>query len=495
MLKKLSIFASVIVMAFIITACGDNSSSQPDDSSPQSSNEQATEISTEDYQTVKSDKKLNDRGLADNIDDGAILHTWCWSFNTIKDNMKDISDAGFSAIQTSPINQCKVGDGGGMQLQDDENKENDGKWYYHYQPTDYVIGNYQLGTEEEFKEMCAEAEKYGVKVIVDVVLNHTTSDRSAISDNIKNLKNPFHNFGDIKSYASREEVTQGNLLGLVDLNTQDKEVQEYLLSYLKNCVEDGASGFRYDAAKHIELASDDGDFAGDFWNVITNNGAKFQYGEILQGGSDRISEYAKKVNVTASKYGENIRYAIANGDLSVGAIKNYGVNGIDEAKLVTWVESHDNYCNDGTWIQLDENLIKHGWAVIAARSGGTPLFYSRPMGASSDDQWGNNKIGEAGSDFYKDDEVVWVNKFRNAMIGLNETLSNPMDNDAVIMIERGDKGAVFVSVDDSDLKLENVETVLKDGTYKDKISSDEFTVKDGKIKGTVKAGQIAVLYN
>ena len=32
--------------------------------------------------------------------DDVILHAWCWSFNTIKDNMKDIADAGYRYVQT-----------------------------------------------------------------------------------------------------------------------------------------------------------------------------------------------------------------------------------------------------------------------------------------------------------------------------------------------------------------------------------------------------------
>lgn len=189
--------------------------------------------------------------------------------------------------------QCKIGDDGGMQLQDDDESGNNGKWYYHYQPTDYVIGNYQLGTKEEFTQMCEEAHKYGVKVIVDAVVNHVTGDKSVISENITNMKNPFHNRNDISDYNDREEVTQGNLLGLTDLNTQNEEVQQYILKYLKECVKAGADGFRYDATKHIELDSDDEKFASNFWNVILNNGSKFQYGEVLQGGSDRITSYAK----------------------------------------------------------------------------------------------------------------------------------------------------------------------------------------------------------
>ena len=154
---------------------------------------------------------------------------------------------------------------------------------------------------------------------------------------------------------------------------------------------------------------------------------------------------------------------------------------MSEDRIVTWVESHDNYCNDGTWSQLTEDDVKHAWAIIAARSGGTPLFFSRPAGADITDQWGNNLIGAEGSEFYKSTEVAEINKFRNHMIGLDETLSNPMDNDQLAMIERGDKGAVIVSVSKEDVALENVSTVLADGTYTDRFSGEEFTVQNGII--------------
>ena len=63
-------------------------------------------------------------------------------------------------------------------------------------------------------------------------------------------------------------------------------------NYLNDCLDAGADGFRYDAAKHIELPNEpveDGqNFASDFWTNILDNGAEFQYGEILQGQGDRL---------------------------------------------------------------------------------------------------------------------------------------------------------------------------------------------------------------
>lgn len=123
-------------------------------------------------------KETNEYKLAENIKDGSILHCFCWDFNTIKNSMADIAASGFTALQTSPINECLEGEDGGMQLY------GQGKWYYHYQPTDWTIGNYQLGTKEEFKAMCEEADKYGIKVIVDVIPNHTTPTTSAVNQNL-----------------------------------------------------------------------------------------------------------------------------------------------------------------------------------------------------------------------------------------------------------------------------------------------------------------------
>ena len=103
-------------------------------------------------------------GLRENVKDGAILHCFSWSFETIEESLEDIAMAGYSAIQTSPINACYDGGNAGRDLY------GEGKWYYHYQPTDWQIGNYQLGTRDEFIRLCDKAEALGIKVIVDMVI-------------------------------------------------------------------------------------------------------------------------------------------------------------------------------------------------------------------------------------------------------------------------------------------------------------------------------------
>lgn len=417
--------------------------------------------------------------------DGAILHAWCWSFNTIKQNMKAIKDAGYTSIQTSPINAVIPGDNGSKDLKN---------WYFHYQPTDYTIGNYQLGTEDEFKAMAAEADKYGINIIVDAVLNHTTSEFDAISPNIKTKDNWTHGNDKIQDFNDRYQLTQKSLLGLYDLNTQNKAVQEYLLNYLKQAVADGADGFRFDAAKHIELPSDNG-FGSDFWPTILNNGAKFQYGEVLQGGASDEAGYGQLMGVTASRYGELIREVLKNRFVKDANLINYKVDGVSEDKLVTWVETHDTYANDnGESTNLTDQDITLGWSLIASRKEGAPLFYSRPVGSGGqNDRFpGQSEIGDAGSDLFKNKTIVAINHFRNTMNGRDEYLHNIGDDQGLVMIERGGKGAIITNLA-SENKTFSTSTKLADGSYKDTVSGKIYKVSGKTLKGKLPKKSVLVL--
>ena len=200
-------------------------------------------------------------GLRDKVEDGAILHCFSWSFATIEESLEDIAMAGYSAIQTSPINACYDGGNAGKDL------FGEGKWYYHYQPTDWKIGNYQLGTREEFIRLCDKADALGIKVIVDVAPNHTTTTTEAISqdllDAVGGIENLYHSNGmeSIKDYKDREECTLMAVGGLPDVNTENPAFQDYFIAFLNDCIACGADGFRFDTAKHIGLPDDPKDDA------------------------------------------------------------------------------------------------------------------------------------------------------------------------------------------------------------------------------------------
>ena len=95
-----------------------------------------------------------DSALQKNVQDGVILHAFNWSYNSIKENLASIAAAGYTTVQTSPVQQAK-----------DYCTSNDvaGQWWKLYQPVSMAIAQQSwLGTKDELKSLCAEAEKYGI---------------------------------------------------------------------------------------------------------------------------------------------------------------------------------------------------------------------------------------------------------------------------------------------------------------------------------------------
>lgn len=453
----------------------------------------------------KEPEESVDFKLAGKIADGAVLQAFSWDFKTIKNSMADIAAAGYTAVQTSPINECLPGEDGGMELY------GDGKWYYHYQPTDFKIGNYQLGTRDEFKSMCEEADKYGVKVLVDVIANHTTTTLEAVSKDLieaggGSFETLYHknNSKEITNWDDRLECTTSKMGGLPDINTERPSFQEYFLSFINDCIACGADGFRYDTAKHIGLPDDpkeDDGFENNFWERATteidNPESMFIYGEVLQGGNDRLDDYIKTIGrTTSSTYGGKIRSAVSLDLIDTSAVSEYWIGKSDPKNIVTWVESHDNYINDSSWQQLDNEHVILGWAIIAARKDGTPLFFSRPYMSSWENIWGMNRIGAQGDDMYKDKRVAAVNFFRTAMLGEDENLVNPDYDSSILMIERGKKGVVIVNT--AGEKEVNFDTNLADGSYTDRVDGKTvYTVKGGKLicESKLAENSVTVLYN
>ena len=55
-------------------------------------------------------------GLTKEMKNGAILHAWMWSFNTITEHMDEIAEAGYTSIQTEPMSKIKVNDANGKKF-------------------------------------------------------------------------------------------------------------------------------------------------------------------------------------------------------------------------------------------------------------------------------------------------------------------------------------------------------------------------------------------
>ena len=433
----------------------------------------------------------------------SILHVWSWNFPTIADNMKKIADAGFTMIQTSPVQQCYAPEGSGKKIFDDNVTE--GNWYYYYQPTDWKIGNNILGSRDQMKVMMDSAAKYDVKVIVDMLPNHTAFDIDAVSPDfykaVGGRDKMYHSQGlnAVQDYNDRMQCTLWGSGALPDVNTENPDFQKYYMEFVNDLLSLGVRGFRYDTAKHIGVHSDPVDSASgvkenDFWDVATGlksvKGVKlavpyddlFVYGEVLQDRNVPEAEYAGYFGQTASGYGHVIREMLDKGSANGLDITNWRHTSAPEY-LTTWVESHDTYCNAHESAHLTDDQIRTAYVFLTARQNGVPLFFSRPAGSGPGNVWGDNVLGARGNDEFFHPEVAAVNKFRTAMKGQKEDI-RLNDEGNVLLVNRGKKGAAIANISKL-ARFVDLPTGLPDGTYRDVVYGQEFKVKRGHLKGAV----------
>ena len=436
----------------------------------------------------------------DTIGGGAVLHCFNWTYQNIQSRLDEIKAAGYTAVQTSPVQAPK----------DYNSSWNDmgNQWWKLYQPLGLSVadGNTWLGTRAQLKSLCDKADEKGIKIIVDVVANHLANNgtdggtysylNSGVETDLKNA-DYFHTNNTRVNDNSRYNMTQYHL-GMPDLNTGNSYVQQKTLSFLKDCVDLGVDGFRFDAAKHIELPNDPSNCKSNFWPTVIN-GVKsyaqntysrddiFFYGEILGGAGTDISNYTQYMAVTDNYTGDRAldkAYWEAADELADSSYYKGG----SASDSVLWVESHDTYMGtsgsayfQNTYDVAPEVLIK-AWAIVASRADSTALYFARP----------SNTMGSIGNDTnWKSVPVTEINKFKNFFNGTSEYLAS---SGKVAYNERGTGGVVISKLDGSG-SVNLTAHKMKDGTYYDQITNNKFTVSGGKISGTVGDTGVAVVYN
>lgn len=481
---KKKILFSALLISFLLVGCGKKT-----ESTPTSSSEEIIPDYTEDpdgYIDV----------LPEKTSQGNILHCFNWSFNQIKDNLQAIKDAGFRSVQTSPVQQPK---------------SNGSAWWAFYQPLSFSIAeNSPLGTKDELEDMCDKAEELGISVIVDVVFNHLANitdgeyeadgtpkvcpDVQLYEPEIYSHRNDSTNptFHHTKTGGETQSYPYGDL---PDLNTANELVQERSYALLKECIDVGVDGFRFDAAKHIETKKD-GAVASSFWDntlvkaqqYYTNKTGNelYAYGEILgtlSSGRD-VTGYSDIMDITDDGTGGAVSNAIRASNAVNLAKVNFGKMGVSPTQLVSWVESHDTYTSTSS--PLSNKRIVKGWAAVASRKENRALFFARP----SDDL----AVANIGSYEFENEVIASVNRFKNRFIGSDEERSS--ENESTYIIQRfNDKsqGALLVELsDEKEISVTGLNK-LTNGIYYDQITGKKVTVHNGKATIEIDASGVSIL--
>lgn len=143
--------------------------------------------------------------------------------------------------------------------------------YHGYWANDFTKLNPALGTDQEFETLISEAHKKGMKIMVDVVLNHAGYDAT-------NEK-----FSDMLR-GTNETVSGSDILsevgGLPDFLTEKAEVRNQLIEWQVAWAAKGIDYFRVDTVKHVESTTWQA-----FKNALAKENPKFKMiGEYFDAG-------------------------------------------------------------------------------------------------------------------------------------------------------------------------------------------------------------------
>lgn len=261
----------------------------------------------------------------------------------ITSKLSYLKDLGINVIWLSPVYQSPNDDNG-------------------YDISDYEAIMTEFGTMADFDEMLAKAHSLGIKIVMDLVVNHTSDEHKWFIESRSSKDNPKrdyyiwkdgkggkepNNWGSCFSGSAwqLDETTGQYYLHLFskkqpDLNWENDEVREEVYSMMNRWCEKGIDGFRMDV---ISLISKDQSFP----DGPTYGGLYGSFESCSNG--PRVHEFLQEMNKKVlSKYDimtvgecagvtleEAKRYANSNGS-ELNMVFQFEHTGLDDDSTMKW---------------------------------------------------------------------------------------------------------------------------------------------------------------
>jgi len=300
-------------------------------------------------------------------------------FNGLTSKLDYLQDLGINGIWLMPINPSPS--------------------YHGYDVLNYYAVNPQYGTMDDFSNLVAEAHARGIRIIIDLVLNHTSSLHPFFKDANNNPQSTYRDwYLWADSYSSNHWYAGitgyyyaffGS--GMPDLNYSNPDVSAQMYNVVRFWLEDvGIDGFRIDAAKHLveeglQLEGTESTHAWlrDFYKMYkAENPEAYTVGEIYGAGAFAAKGY------TGDQLDQIFNFEMAGGfNGSALGESNTGINSaiffaledMPGGEYATFLSNHDQ---NRIMSALNGNL---GKAKVAASlmltAPGTPfLYYGEEIG-------------------------------------------------------------------------------------------------------------------
>jgi len=260
-------------------------------------------------------------------------------FKGITKRLDYIKGMGFTSIWITPPVVQKYVQGGSAA-------------YHGYWGVDFTTVDPHLGSEADFKELVTQAHKMNMKVIIDVVVNHTADviyydsmgrpQVSAADANIKkpdwlNLISNYHNLGNNPSIGNA--VQDGDFFGLDDLETENPKVINGWVDLWSSWITKfDIDGMRIDTFKHVNP---------DFWKIFI---PKIQAAAISAGKKDfpLFGEAADSDAPSLSEYVAGGQVPSVLDFAFEKQVKSFVQFGVDAEKLAELFNGDDLYTTANT---------------------------------------------------------------------------------------------------------------------------------------------------
>ncbi|XP_077507988.1 pancreatic alpha-amylase-like isoform X2 [Amblyomma americanum] len=327
-----------------------------------------------------------------------VVQLFEWRFDEIaKECEVFLGPRGYGAVQTSPVHENAI--------VFEENVKR--PWYERYQPVSYKIQN-RSGNETLFHDMVRRCNRAGVRVYVDVILNHMTganlnhTGTAGTPYTYKNCSYPgvpygpgeFHTrescgsaSGSIEDYKNARQVRNCELVGLRDLDQSKKYVREKMVELMNKLIRLGVAGFRMDAAKHMwpkdlkKIFAKLDDLTTEFFPRHTR---PFIYQEVIDmdtGDAVTRWQYQGLGRVTEFLYGAKLGAVLRKRTgMLLKYVRNFGEGWgfLPGGDALIFIDNHDNQRTGGADILtfFDSRLYKMAVAFMLAWPYGLPRVMS-----------------------------------------------------------------------------------------------------------------------
>ncbi|PGZ50643.1 alpha,alpha-phosphotrehalase [Bacillus anthracis] len=258
-----------------------------------------------------------------------------------------------------------------------------------YDVSDYYSIDPSYGTMEEFEELLEEAKARNIEIMLDIVVNHSSTEHKWFKEAKEDKNSPYRNYyiwrDEKNNWQSKfggsawkyDEKTEQYYLHLfdetqADLNWENEKLREEVYDMMRFWLDKGVTGFRLDV---INLISKDQQFLNDDGSTATSDGRK-HYTD-----GPRVHEYLQEMNRNVFE-GKDV---ITVGEMSSTTIDNCIKYSNPERNELSMTFSFHHlkvdYPNGDKWTKADFDFIKlkeimSNWQIEMQKGGGwNALFW------------------------------------------------------------------------------------------------------------------------